>query len=90
MFLNQRITNVFLDLIKIENTADAEEYFWSNVDEYHKPENHSYLRELWDWFEYDYCKYQDNNLKFGWHNDFLSHWECHQGDYDTVIEIILF
>ena len=82
-------TDIFKpNLIKIENTADAEEYFWSNVDEYHKPENHTYLRELWDWFEYDYCKYQDNNLKFGWHIEFLGSWECHEGDYHNDIEYI--
>lgn len=71
---------------KIKNMKDAVEYFENNVRQYHKFENHSYLQELWDWFEYDY--YQNNNLKFGWDKDFLSHWECHQGNYDTEIEVI--
>ena len=75
------------NLSKIKDTADAAEYFENSFNEYHKPENHAYLRELWNWFEYDYYKYQDN-LNFGWHIDFLSSWECHEGDYHNNIECI--
>ena len=72
-------TDIFKpNLIKIENTADAEEYFENSVDEYHKPENHSYLEELYSWFENDYKLY----------SPFLSDKECNQGDYYHVIECI--
>ena len=64
---------------------DAEEYFENNLRQYHKFENHSYLSELWEWFE-DYS--DKNNFDSAWEVTFLSHWECHQGNYDTEIEII--
>ena len=72
-------TDIFKpNLSKIENYGDAWEYFENSVDEYHKPENHLYLEELFSWFEDDYKLY----------SPFLIDKECHQGDYHNVIDFI--
>ena len=63
------------NLSKIENYGDAWEYFENSVDEYHKPENHLYLEELYSWLEDDY-------------SSFLSDKECHKADYHHVIDFI--
>ncbi|MDC1241261.1 hypothetical protein N8Z97_00395 [Gammaproteobacteria bacterium] len=77
---------------KIKNMKDAVDYFENSVDLYHKFENHSYLSELWEWFEvYADQKVdsdQNKNLEFGWEISFLSDWECHHGNYYTEIEVI--
>ena len=70
---------------KIKNMKDAVDYFQNSVDLYHKFENHSYLYELWEWFE-DYS--DKNNFDSAWEVKFLSDWECHQGNYYYEIEII--